>query len=160
MAEQCLPLWASKPEQAAHSLGGAPKSHPWEPSPALLGDSVRAPLALSVPPVGSTRPLALLSTWHRGSVYLGLSSKRNGAEVDTMERQLPAPGFGAEAWTLSSNRENGVFNPAAHSTFLQIEDQGSRGNFQNQDPRRPDQTPHGSLLPAEQTSRQISFVPK
>lgn len=57
----------------------------------------------SVPPVSSSRVLTWLSAWHREvSSKRGPSSRMNGAEIVVIERQLPAPASGAEAWTLNS----------------------------------------------------------
>lgn len=99
-----LPIRLQNTKQAAPIPAGASYSHLWEPKPALFRDpSVQAPTPLSIPPVSSSRVLTWLSAWHREvSSKRGPSSRMDGAEIDVIERQLPAPASGAEAWTLNS----------------------------------------------------------
>lgn len=109
-------------------------SHLWEPNPVLFRDpSVQAPMPLSAPPASSSRVLTLLGVWRRRGRHGGRSSSVNGAERDTVGRQLPAPGPGPEAWTLNSkgphdSRENRLLSttPAAQGR-LQLMHQRTAG---------------------------------
>lgn len=120
-------------------------SHLWEPNPVLFRDpSVQAPMPLSAPPASSSRVLTLLGVWRRRGRHGGRSSSVNGAERDTVGRQLPAPEPGPEAWTLNSkgphdSRENRLLSttPAAQGR-LQLMHQRTAGRKHRRAPGTQD----------------------